>query len=97
MDANTSEISNNIKNKIQILVSAYERVKQENEMLSLQKVELENKLNQKEQVISELEERCSRLKLAKALNADGSDLHDAKIKVNRIVREIDRCIALLNR
>ena len=30
------------------------------------------------------------------IDAAGSN-HDAKIKVNRIVREIDKCIALLNK
>lgn len=97
MDANASEINSEIKKKIQMLVAAYERIKQENEVLSLKKQELENQLKNKEQVVADLEERCSRLKLANALSGDGSDMHDAKIKVNRIVREIDRCIALLNR
>jgi hypothetical protein len=27
----------------------------------------------------------------------GEDVHETKIQVNRIVREIDKCIALLNR
>jgi hypothetical protein len=37
------------------------------------------------------------LKLAKAIALTDDTSHDAKIKVNRIVREIDKCIALLNR
>lgn len=97
MDANASEINSEIKKKIQMLVAAYERIKQENEVLSHKKQELENQLKNKEQVVAELEERCSRLKLAHALKGDDSEMHDAKIKVNRIVREIDRCIALLNK
>lgn len=97
MDAITSEINTRIKNKVQFLVAAYERIKQENEHLSLRKAELENQLNQKDMVIVELEERCSRLKLAQALEGSETARHDAKIRVNNIVREIDRCIALLNR
>ena len=97
MDAASSDINNEIKQKIQVLVTAYERIKQENEVLLLRGQELQSQLDAKEQVIAELEERCSRLKLASALNGSDSDMHDAKIKVNRIVREIDRCIALLNR
>lgn len=97
MNVETSEISNKIKQKIQILVFTYERIKQENELLKVHNVELEQKLNVREQAFKELEERYSRLKLAKALEASDADVHEAKIKVNRIVREIDKCIALLNR
>jgi len=97
MNVDTSEISSKIKQKIQVLVFTYERVKQENELLKAQKAELENKLKAKEQAFHELEERYSRLKLAKAVEASDAEVHEAKIKVNRMVREIDKCIALLNR
>ncbi|MGE0078198.1 MAG: hypothetical protein AB7S48_10100 [Bacteroidales bacterium] len=97
MNVDTSEISSRIKQKIQVLVFTYERVKQENELLKAHKAELENNLKAKEQAFLELEERYSRLKLAKSLEASDADVHEAKIKVNRMVREIDKCIALLNR
>ena len=35
--------------------------------------------------------------IAKALIGSEEDSHEAKQKINRIVREIDKCIALLNR
>ena len=41
--------------------------------------------------------KYNKLKLAKRLLASSGDSHDAKIKINRIVREIDKCVALLNR
>jgi len=31
------------------------------------------------------------------LAGNSEDSHQAKLKINRIVREIDKCIALLNR
>ncbi len=33
----------------------------------------------------------------KGIMADGEETQDAKIQIKRIVREIDKCIALLNR
>ena len=42
-------------------------------------------------------ETWNKLKLAKTMVASSHDVHDAKLKVNRMVREIDKCIALLNR
>ncbi|BDX39605.1 hypothetical protein CYCD_29600 [Tenuifilaceae bacterium CYCD] len=97
MNVDLSEINSKIKQKVQVLVFAYERMKQENESLKTQKADLENKLKAKELAFEELEERYSRLKLAKAVEASDAEVHEAKIKVNRMVREIDKCIALLNR
>lgn len=97
MNDSSSHISDSIKQKVQTLVFMYERVKQENELLQAQVKQLEAKLKAKDLACNELEERYSRLKIAKALKANDADVHEAKIKVNRIVREIDRCIALLNK
>ena len=35
--------------------------------------------------------------MAKTIAASSEDAHDAKIKINRLVREIDKCISLLDR
>lgn len=97
MNVDSSEISSRIKQKLQLLVFTYERAKQGNELLKTQVADLERKLKAKEQALLELEERYSRLKLAKVLEASDAEVHEAKTKVNRMVREIDKCIALLNR
>jgi len=50
--------------------------------------------NQK-QTIKKLEEKLNLLKLAKALeNKEGNV--DAKLKISELVREIEKCIGLLN-
>ncbi|MDI3527783.1 MAG: hypothetical protein PWR03_1966 [Tenuifilum sp.] len=97
MNDTSSNIIENIKHKVQTLVLMYEKVRQENDQLKAQVAELEAKLKDKDNACAELEERYTRLKLAKALKSGELDVHEAKIKVNRIVREIDRCIALLNK
>lgn len=97
MSVQQNQISEGIKQKVQLLVSALEKVKQENELLQVQNIELKKQMNEKEQAYNELKEHFERLKFAKSLQATNQEVHDAKIKVNRIVREIDNCIALLNR
>jgi len=45
----------------------------------------------------ELVKKMEDLKFAKSLLGGDENSHEAKIKINRLVREIDKCIALLNR
>ncbi|HKL02251.1 MAG TPA: hypothetical protein VJ911_01195, partial [Cryomorphaceae bacterium] len=44
-----------------------------------------------------LQKEYDRLKLAKALVSNTGDKAEMKFRVNELVREIDKCIALLNR
>jgi len=97
MSVQQDNIGVRIKQKIQLLVSALDKEKHENELLLNQNIELKRLLNEKEQAFIELKEHHDRLKFAKSLQSSNQEVHDAKIKVNRIVREIDKCIALLNR
>lgn len=97
MSVQQNNISLRIKQKVQLLVSALDKEKHENELLLNQNNELKKQLAEKEQAYVELKEHYDRLKFAKSLQATTQEVHDAKIKVNRIVREIDKCIALLNR
>ncbi len=97
MSFQQSEISENIKQKVQLLVNAFDKMKQDYDILLNQKKQLELDISNKELAYNELQEDYNRLKLARAIEATSLDVHDAKIKVNRIVREIDNCIALLNR
>lgn len=46
--------------------------------------------------IASLEEANKTLKIAKSLTGAGENT-DAKLKINELVREIDKCIALLNK
>jgi hypothetical protein len=47
--------------------------------------------------MKELEKKYERTKLTGALLGDGENAREAKRKITELVREIDRCIALLNR
>ena len=46
--------------------------------------------------ISNLEETNKQIKLAQSLLASGSDKTALKLKINELVREVDKCIALLS-
>ncbi|MBN2764220.1 MAG: hypothetical protein JXR41_14095 [Bacteroidales bacterium] len=98
MDDSKDNIINELKNKIKTIISLYENQKNNNKELEDNNRELNEKLILLENKISDVEEKYENLKLARALITPGDEgTHEAKIKVNRIVREIDKCIALLNR
>jgi len=97
MNASQVQIIDELKSRLDRLISLLEREREEKEMLKQSNFDLQKKVKTHQSRISELELKYANLKIAKSLLAENDDSHDAKIRVNRIVREIDKCIALLNR
>ena len=85
----------NIKHKIDQLIAAYEKEKMERinlqEALQLAKIQNETYKMQ----ITELEREIDNLKLTKAFMADSSDNTQAIKKIDRLMKEIDKCISLM--
>ena len=44
----------------------------------------------------ELEVSYTNLKTATAISLNGSDVKETKLRLSKLVREVDKCIALLN-
>jgi site-specific DNA-adenine methylase len=97
MNQEQKTIHSKLKVKVEELISAYEKLKEENLKLKEHLTNLEDILQEREIAYMDLDKKYNQQQLAKAFAASSEDAHDAKIKVNRIVREIDQCIALLNR
>jgi predicted nuclease with TOPRIM domain len=97
MNAGQVQIIEELKSRLERLMMMMQMERQDKEVLRQSNIELQKKIKIHQTRISELEQKYANLKIAKSLLADHEDSHDAKIRVNRIVREIDKCIALLNR
>jgi chromosome segregation ATPase len=84
-----------LRQRIQQLISAYETERQERKRLE---IELEKSLTQnnacKEQ-ITELERTIDNLKLADAFKSGNTDNTEARKKIDRLIKEIDKCITLM--
>ncbi len=96
MDSNQDQLVIRLKEKIDNIVTLLEKSEEERLRLQKEKVRLSEQVKLKTTALEELERRYKNLKLAKAILDSSGNAHDARIKVNRIVREIDKCIALLN-
>ncbi len=91
------EIVHNLQHKISRLVERYRSVKSDNELMKTQNDQLTTQLVESAREMADLKEKYNTLKFSKTIEATGGDVHFAKIRINQIVREIDKCIALLNR
>lgn len=97
MSVEQVEILQGIKEKINSVKDRLKEQKDENHHLTLENKDLQQVVQQKQSRIDELEHKNQQLALVKGIMADSEDSHDARIRINRIVREIDKCITLLNR
>jgi hypothetical protein len=88
---------NSLEVKINKLVTLHDQLKKDNERLLSENGEFLENIKLKDIELRDLHGKYENLKLAKHLVSGGDDTHEAKLKVNRIVREIDKCIALLNK
>ena len=97
MNAEQQEIFDSLRDKLKKIISIYEKEKEENNKLISEKEELLTKLIGEEEEYKNLQKKYELLKLAKSFAGGDGGAHDAKIKINRMVREIDKCIALANK
>lgn len=85
-----------LKRKVEELVGRYEETERDLVSLRSEKEELEKKLHEKEEELIELEEKYNKLQLSGAIKGDEESTRLARKRINKLVREIDKCIALLN-
>jgi hypothetical protein len=97
MNAEQQKIFDSLREKIKKIISVYESEKEENNKLISEKEELVTKLIEREEEYKSLLKKYELLKLAKSFAGGDGGAHDAKIKINRMVREIDKCIALASK
>ncbi|MGI6339899.1 MAG: hypothetical protein ACOXZV_11080 [Bacteroidales bacterium] len=86
-----------LNKKLDELLLRYNLLKDENMELKEEAEALKTKLREREDRYKELEINYERIKLSGALLGEGEKRTDAKRRITELVREIDRCVALLNR
>ena len=84
-----------VKERIKQLIAAYESEKMERERLQseLEQARIQNETYRKQ--IIELERQIDNQKLTEAFMAGGTDTAAAKKKIDSLMKEIDRCIKLM--
>jgi chromosome segregation ATPase len=86
-----------LNRKIDDLVNNFNSLKEENRNLKTRNEALNSSLREREEEMKELEKKYDRVKLSGALLGEGENATEAKRRINELMREIDKCIALLDR
>ena len=82
--------------RLRHLIYLHDELKRENAELK-KLLENEKLKNEKVQAqYDELEVSYTNLKTATAISLNGSDVKETKLRLSKLVREVDKCIALLN-
>jgi len=82
--------------KLNELLVKHNNLKLNNEQLMVQKKSLEEELLKQHQLINDLESKHESLKVANAIVGSKGDKHLTKLKINTLIREIDKCIVHLS-
>ena len=86
-----------LKKKISSLVAAYTELTQEKLNLQRDKVNLEERVENLEQKLIDLKKRVEVVDVIQGIDLkDGESIAFARKRVNNLIRDIDKCIALLN-
>jgi len=95
-----SEISSrtgDVRAKLLRIADRMKALQGENDRLKHELASLKSGISEKETRIAALTEEYNRMKLAKSVVAASGEKAEMKFRVNEMVKEIDKCIALLNR
>ena len=96
MTEEDKKLISSFEGKLRHFMFLYEELRQEN-------ADLKHLLTQKDEEIKllewsrkELEARYTDLKMARTISLYDKDIKDTKQRLSSLVREVDKCIALLN-
>ena len=96
MTEEEKKLLNSFETQLRHLIYLHDELKRENAELTKL---LENEKLKTEKVqaqYDELEVSYTNLKTATAISLNGSDVKETKLRLSKLVREVDKCIALLN-
>ena len=90
-------IINNIEVKVGKLIAKYDQLNTEKLDLQRNNNTLNVRLQEKESQIVALQDKVKLMNISKSVDASKEEVKSTRLKINEYVREIDKCIALLNK
>lgn len=91
------DIVTNIEAKLKKLIVKHNEVKQERLLLQQENDNFKAILKMKNEELLKLQEKIKLMNISKSVDVSKQDVKETRLKINEYVREIDKCIALLNK
>ena len=90
-------IINNIKLKVGKLIGKCNQLTAEKNSLSQSNDALNAQLQENKKQIVALQDKVKLMNISKSIDVSKQEVKETRLKINEYVREIDKCIALLNK
>lgn len=90
-------IITNIEEKVGKLIAKYDQLNAEKLDLQRNNNTLNVRLQEKESQIVALQDKVKLMNISKSVDSSEEEVKSTRLKINEYVREIDKCIALLNK
>ena len=91
------DIINNIEVKLGKFITKHKQLSNEKLVLTQENNDLSNELRKKEDEILSLQDKIKLINISKSTEVSKEEVKASRLKINEYVREIDKCIALLNK
>ncbi|MFT4899229.1 MAG: chromosome segregation ATPase [Flavobacteriales bacterium] len=95
-ERNTSLLVDSLQSKVEKLIIQHKKAKEDIKQLKDENLFLQNKLSETKIQLTDVNEQNKVLKLAKTLSGKEGKSTEIKLKINELIREIDKCIAKVN-
>lgn len=93
--SNTLEAIHLLEDTLKSLLFNYNFLKKENDLLLKSNTTLQQEVLEKEQLLATQKESLDLLKIAKTIEGSSENTRETKLKINALIREIDKCIIQL--
>ena len=94
--SNLFEIVTGLETKISKLIRRRAELEQENSKLLQQNKSLQHKVAEQQRKMEDLDRKYESLRVARTMVGSKEDKHITKLKINALIREIDKCIVELS-
>jgi predicted RNase H-like nuclease (RuvC/YqgF family) len=95
MDSN-EQVINTFATRVRQMILSYKEMKRENSELYAMVDERDEKIKQLEAQLALVRNDYDALKMAKMLEVSDGDMENAKKKLARLIKDVDKCITLLS-
>lgn len=82
--------------RVRDLIAFCDKQKQQIDELESSLVQKEGELQQAVKMIEELKIKCDNMLTARVISVNEGEMKSARMRLSKLVREVDKCIALLN-